>query len=413
MDETALRIVISDSGQGGGGPPSPASSRPTVSPAGQASGVAPAGGPPPPAPATQTQATAPPRPAEAAARRPSAPAGGLFPDGFSSRGEVKTPLFPTGYASSGGVQEEVPASVQLVQWAGQAGSAARKAGAAGAAGEGIAGAAGKAAAGAGAAAAGVAAAPAAVGAIVTAISQAVQSAAPQFAQAGVALAKNDNRSLVTQAGNTAADVAGLFGPEGAAVGEAIKAVVAFGNAVADVTDAFVKRGAELARYSPELTAAGARADVRSIQSDIREAQELGPALARLTDAQSSVENDLREMLLPIKKFVVEVLAEFLESVADAFNVVKNLPAIIEATGETLAEAFTEAIQLHFEAAQKKIDELPDRLAKILKKDQPPPDLLENFFKIADEALGIRYGRPDDPIAQARDQRLNIPAFAGL
>ena len=40
--------------------------------------------------------------------------------------------------------------------------------------------------------------------------------------------------------------------------------------------ALIDRGKELLAYSPELVAANARAEIRNIQSDVREAQVLGP-----------------------------------------------------------------------------------------------------------------------------------------
>jgi hypothetical protein len=489
MDETALRIIIEDGGRSAGpapaGPrtvaPGPTASSQPAAPVGSRAAVAAAW----PGPAASAAPAEPAAPAPSR-RRSAAAAAGLFPEGYSSRGEVKTPLFPAGYASQGGLfgaENNAAAPAQgssvaaeilkvidaitgqrissllkgLTQLAGQsaqqrvtaaagtpasapaaptaAAGAARAAQAASAAG-GQAGpatttaltAAGAATADAAAAGAGTAASAAGIAGVAVLVAKVVSDGLERSAQAvgrraGLAadvagnLAANRHAATYAASQNLAADVVESMplplSKTLAEVGRSAgKVVEAFDKTV----DAFVKRGEELARFSPEISSARAQADVRSLQSDVREAEALGPSLASLTDSQSRIDNDLREILLPIKKFVVEVLAGFLEKLADGVNVVKNLPAIIKETVQTLAEALGDIITFHGAEALKVIDGLPDRLARILKKDEVPPDLMERFFTLADEAAGFAYKKRSDPLnlpERSKAQKLNVPAFAGL
>ncbi|MFO0931036.1 MAG: hypothetical protein U0736_29060, partial [Gemmataceae bacterium] len=79
------------------------------------------------------------------------------------------------------------------------------------------------------------------------------------------------------------------------------------TAFTDAANAFVARGRELAPYSGALAAAESRSEVSSFRSDVREAKQLEESLAALTDAMTRQEAFLREALLPIKSFIVDVL----------------------------------------------------------------------------------------------------------
>jgi hypothetical protein len=94
---------------------------------------------------------------------------------------------------------------------------------------------------------------------------------------------------------------------GDALASGLGALVQPIRSFADVAEAFVTRGRELAQYSGPLSQAGAMADVRSIMADIREANELGPDIARLTDEQSKLWTDLRADFEPVKKIIIEYL----------------------------------------------------------------------------------------------------------
>ncbi len=94
---------------------------------------------------------------------------------------------------------------------------------------------------------------------------------------------------------------------------------------AEVADAFVQRGRQIMGYSGALSTANAMADVRGLMADIREAQDTGTDLARLTDSQSKATDDLKKILEPIKEALIVRFANLMEIVV----------RVLEASGEKL------------------------------------------------------------------------------
>lgn len=82
-----------------------------------------------------------------------------------------------------------------------------------------------------------------------------------------------------------------------------------------LTNAFIQRAGQIGQYSPQISMAQAQAQARNTMADLREAQVLGPSMARMIDAQNRQEQAFRELVLPIKKVVVELLADRLELLA--------------------------------------------------------------------------------------------------
>jgi hypothetical protein len=153
-------------------------------------------------------------------------------------------------------------------------------------------------------------------------------------------------------------VGGALGPFGAAIVAGTVVVKAF----AAVTETVVHRAKEIGRYSPAISQELAVARVRDIQGDIREAQQLGPGMARVISAQSKMESDLREMLLPIKRFLIETLASFLEAVSKVIDwIADGVIATSEGVatlGAIVRDAFSDWGKL-----EEDIMGLPDRIAK--------------------------------------------------
>ncbi len=99
--------------------------------------------------------------------------------------------------------------------------------------------------------------------------------------------------------------AGLAGP---AIVEGIKQVRAFGAAL-DQT------ALRLAGYSAPLARAQAEAGVRSVQRDIGRADHLGGPLAKWVEAQSSLTEDVKDLLADVLKPFLELAAEILREIA--------------------------------------------------------------------------------------------------
>ena len=70
----------------------------------------------------------------------------------------------------------------------------------------------------------------------------------------------------------------------------------------------VGRSRELSGYSGGVAAANAQAEIRKLQADIREAQKIGPELARITKLEADLDITIREALVPVKKVSAEKVA---------------------------------------------------------------------------------------------------------
>lgn len=139
------------------------------------------------------------------------------------------------------------------------------------------------------------------------------AAASAAGNAGAGAAANAVLPAVTGALSVASRGLAMLGPYGIAAAAAVQAFGAAVGAGKQVIDAFVARGRELVPYSGTLAGAAARADVRRIQGDIKEAEKLGPSFAKLIEAQSKTEAVIQRTLVPIKEFIATKLAEFLEA----------------------------------------------------------------------------------------------------
>lgn len=152
-----------------------------------------------------------------------------------------------------------------------------------------------------------------------------------------------------------------------------------------LSDAFLQRAKQLGGFSGAIAGAEAIADARGEMANLREANELGPAMGRMIDAQSRLENELRELLLPIKKFVVEVLADRLETLANAAKVVANLPTVMETITDYALRAAAEAVRARITDARKiLLQDLPEKLKEILKEPELD-DMFNDFFRDLDNA----------------------------
>lgn len=115
------------------------------------------------------------------------------------------------------------------------------------------------------------------------------------------------------AGAAESATAGLkrLGPYGMAAGIALQSVAKVGSAASEAVEAFVKRGKELSGFNGQLAGASATADLRSMMADFREADQLGPQLAEMIQMQSQSEAVFREIMLPVKAFMMDEVKSFM------------------------------------------------------------------------------------------------------
>jgi hypothetical protein len=194
----------------------------------------------------------------------------------------------------------------------------------------------------------------------------------------------------------------------------VRAATAVVTTFTDVVDAFVERGKQLQEFSGELTTANVQADIRSMMADIKEAQELGDSLAQLTDAQSRASNEIRELLLPIKKVVTEVLAGMLQTIVDVIVDVKAgiaaVRAAVQESTKILGELLVAIVTVSPFKAGATLAQAPERMTSAITQavadarkssDEEPAD---TFFQQQLDALkqqrgvGPNFGLGVDPLA---------------
>jgi len=209
---------------------------------------------------------------------------------------------------------------------------------------------------------------------------------------------------------------------GLAIGAGIfaGAVYAFKSGV----EYFVARGEQLAQYSAPISQARAQAQVRGIEQDIREAEALGEGISKLTDAQSRIETMFSDVMLPIKEFLVEVMADLLTKIA---NIVEEYGPEVKAQlylATSWLEAIWNAIKLQPEEAAAALQRGQERARQA--RQQPrlgATDFMGRlmggvpgagaFAALPDQAaLPGAPGAPADPQRATLTQQNNTPAFSG-
>jgi hypothetical protein len=177
-----------------------------------------------------------------------------------------------------------------------------------------------------------------------------EGAAKRFERFAAPLASNDYLGAFKSAAESAGEGLEKLGPYGQAAGAALQSLTGVVESMGSVASAFIERGKELAQFSPDLAVSRANAELSSLFADMKEAEELGPGLARMTDAQTEMLGFLRDTFLPIKKWIIGSLAPAMEYVtATLQNIViigediyKALQPILDALG-AIVQAITSAI----------------------------------------------------------------------
>lgn len=161
------------------------------------------------------------------------------------------------------------------------------------------------------------------------------AAAQRTVAAGGMLAAGTAQNRVGPGLNAAVDTAAMglarLGPVGMVAAAGLKVVGEAAGALQQTIMAFVQRGRELAGLNGGLARATARADANNYLADFREAERLGPSLAKLIENQNKAELAQRELLLPIKDFLIKslnvILEDGLNTLVTILEVLNKLPGI--------------------------------------------------------------------------------------
>lgn len=192
----------------------------------------------------------------------------------------------------------------------------------------------------------------------------------------------------------------------------LQAAIAPVKAFTAVVEAFNKRASELAGFSPDIAIAEQTNMVRDILDDIEEAQELGPEMARMVEAQGDMGHQLREFFLPVKKVIVDVLAGVLESLDDWMKDARMLfdtrywEAVIAILVEAVKNAFTMGMKGDIGTAIEKLIKTMEALKKEMDKPKGDGDqFLRDLYRQSPDG-DLLNARPRRPLGDAG--RLHIP-----
>ena len=228
---------------------------------------------------------------------------------------------------------------------------------------------------------------------------------------GQMLARGDNFNAVAFGVSELADAMKKVPFIGEALGGLLSGVTKVATAIHDTADAFSERGKQLAPFNTELAQAAVEAEMRKFGSQIQEAQTLGPALSELMIKQAEFDARLAEILLPIKKFIIEQLSGFIESMQSWMETIRNFFLEVIEIGKTLADAARDFLKGDFAKSIQDLTEMGDRMAKAIEK--PPDeerstqfnDAMEQLTRFASDAEEHR-----DAARRMADARIARPAF---
>lgn len=108
----------------------------------------------------------------------------------------------------------------------------------------------------------------------------------------------------------------LPGPMGAAVGAGSEVVDAILKIPDKLAAAFLKQAEKLAPMSGAIAVSQANANVRTLMADFREAEQMGESYGKLIDAQNKLDLTMREILLPLKRAVLDAIVRYVQFSAD-------------------------------------------------------------------------------------------------
>lgn len=178
-----------------------------------------------------------------------------------------------------------------------------------------------------------------------------------------------------------------------------------------LTKAFLRRADQLSGLSPDLAMAKAMNQVNNLMADIREAQALGPDMAKLSMTVNSIEIEIREILLPIKRVIVGGLADFMKGVLDVLKATSSiLPKM-----EQVKSIWAEAKDLYTDGLQKVLGFKLEGMLEMMKKAEEAnrkaeaankaKEILEDLFQNAAKEM---LPAPQAPFVPPKGGALNLP-----
>lgn len=229
-------------------------------------------------------------------------------------------------------------------------------------------------------------------------------------QAAQSLARNDVVGAAAHAADGVAEVLETVPILGTVFGGLVRSASAVMTSFDGLARTFVDRGKELARYSPDIAMAQGRQTAREISADVREAQQLGPQYARMSDAYGELTVAMRELILPIKRFLMEKLAPIMEMIAGVIEIVGTGVEFFMALADAVdVPTFLNPLKMISWAAEEAIKAMREMI-RLMKGSKKEEDLMEIFFRDAEAQFVGGDGKRE---VRFGDLGLGIGAFAKL
>lgn len=233
-----------------------------------------------------------------------------------------------------------------------------------------------------------------------------------FGKQAQMLARNEHMAMFTTATEGAAKALEEIPIAGKVWAAELRLATAPVRVFGDTVNAFVDRAREISQYNGQLAGATAMADVRRLMADIKEANEVGPEMARLVDSQARFEVALRDLLLPIKEVIVGVLANALEKIAGTMEGISAKSEAMVAVMTGILEVINLVKNFNPKAAAEKTQQVLDDIRKLTTRIAEKDDI-KDADALFGNLLALGGGPDSAPVRTGWDGRArNAPPLVG-
>lgn len=136
----------------------------------------------------------------------------------------------------------------------------------------------------------------------------------------------------------------------------------FSRALTDLTNSIIERSQELGKYNGALATSSAGAEIKRMQSDIKEANYVGKSYSGVIDAKADFDSKLAIVLNPIKDSIATVLKDLIDKANTFLDIVNNNIQYVVMISEGIV-ALNQAMQYKFDEAKATIEGIPEKIAK--------------------------------------------------
>jgi hypothetical protein len=153
----------------------------------------------------------------------------------------------------------------------------------------------------------------------------------------------------------------------------------FSQALTGLTNSIVESGRHLGMYNGDLARSSAMADVKQMQTEIRESNYVGKSYANVIDKKAEFDSKFSTAMNPVKDAVAEATADMLEKLNAILDIInKNSEYVAE--GVSYLIAFYQFINLNFDGMNKTLNAIPEKMAKAITQKTDEVQYVKEIFK---------------------------------